>query len=83
MPKNVPSYSGFHGVYNASVYWVPIILQSMTVWILAQHKTSIWYLASRLVLQQQLAATYAVSKYRVIILFDKYLLSLPFGPLMY
>jgi len=28
-------------------------------------------------------ATYSMSKYRVIILFNKYLLSLPFSPLMY
>lgn len=51
MPKNVPSYLGFHGVYDTSLYWVLIILQSMTVWTLAQHKTPIWYLASRLFLQ--------------------------------
>lgn len=35
MPKNVPSYLGFHGVYNTSSYWVLIVLQSTTVWILA------------------------------------------------
>lgn len=51
MPKNVPPYLGFHGVYNTSLYWVLIILQSTTEWTIAQHKTPIWYLASRLVLQ--------------------------------
>jgi len=50
MPKNVSSYLRFHSVYNTSLHWALITLQSMTVWTLAQHETPIWYLASRLVL---------------------------------